>query len=79
MQFYRGRICPGRLLANMSVFLSCAMALAVFDITPYMENGKAVMPDLDQRTGIVSHPSKFKCQITPRSPKALALINADLL
>ncbi|KAK2461241.1 hypothetical protein APHAL10511_006768 [Amanita phalloides] len=78
-QFYRGRICPGRLLVDTSVFLSCVMTLAVFDITPYMEDGKAVMPDLDQRTGLVSHPSKFKCQITPRSPNALALlINAEL-
>ncbi|KAK2461242.1 hypothetical protein APHAL10511_006769 [Amanita phalloides] len=72
------RICPGRLLVDTSVFLSCVMTLAVFNITPYMENGKAVIPDLDQCTGINSHPSKFKCQITPRSAKALALINAEL-
>ncbi|KAF8348622.1 cytochrome P450 [Amanita rubescens] len=70
------RICPGRVLADVSVFLSCAVTLAVFKITPHMENGKPVMPDLTQSTGTISHPSEFKCTIKPRSQKALELINA---
>ncbi|KAK2465030.1 hypothetical protein APHAL10511_003106 [Amanita phalloides] len=78
-QLCRGRICPGRVFADTSVFISCVMILAVFNITPYMEDGKAVMPDLVQCTGTISHPSEFKCEITARSPKAVALINADSL
>jgi len=68
------RICPGRVLADISVFISCAMTLAVFNITPYVENGMPVTPDLTQSTGTISHPSPFKCTITPRSRKALQLI-----
>ncbi|PFH50869.1 hypothetical protein AMATHDRAFT_60362 [Amanita thiersii Skay4041] len=71
------RICPGRLLADTSIYMACAMSLAVFDITPHIENGKAIMPNMEQSTGTISHPSEFKCTIVPRSRKALALISAD--
>ncbi|KAF8624702.1 hypothetical protein AX17_007033 [Amanita inopinata Kibby_2008] len=69
------RICPGRVLADASVFITCAMTLAVFNITPHVEDGKPVMPDLKQTTGTVSHPSEFKCRIIPRSRKAFELID----
>ncbi|THU84116.1 cytochrome P450 [Dendrothele bispora CBS 962.96] len=72
------RICPGRVLADASVFISCAMILAVFDISPYVENGVPdAPPDIEQEPGLVSHPSKFRCSITPRSNKALSLIMGD--
>ncbi|KAF8624474.1 hypothetical protein AX15_005857 [Amanita polypyramis BW_CC] len=70
------RICPGRILTDVSIFISCAMTLAVFNITPYTKDGKPVIPDLEQTTGVLSHPSKFKYNITPRSQKVLALVNA---
>ncbi|KIK64105.1 hypothetical protein GYMLUDRAFT_40354 [Collybiopsis luxurians FD-317 M1] len=71
------RICPGRVLADASVFISCAMALAVFNISKYSEDGKIIEPDTDQTTGTISHPSTFKCTISPRSDKAVELIQAD--
>lgn len=71
------RICPGRLFADASVFLTCAMALAAFNIGPHMEDGKPVIPDVKQGTGIISHPSVFKCTITPRSSRVVALINTN--
>ena len=43
----------GRVLADISVFLSCAMTLSVFNITPHMENGTPIMPDLTQSTGTI--------------------------
>ncbi|TFK58390.1 cytochrome P450, partial [Pluteus cervinus] len=50
------RICPGRVLADTSVFLSCAMALAVFNISAYKENGKPILPDILQLSGVVRYP-----------------------
>jgi cytochrome P450 len=73
------RICPGRVLADSSLFISCAMALAVFDITKYSKDGIVVEPVVEQTTGTISHPKPFKCIIKPRSPKALDLIKADEL
>jgi len=71
------RICPGRLLADTSIFVTCAMVLAAFDIRPYVENGRPVMPDLSTQIGLVSQPSLFKCEIIARSKKAIALINSS--
>ncbi|KAK0465859.1 cytochrome P450 [Desarmillaria tabescens] len=70
------RICPGRLLADSSLFISCAMVLAVFNISKYSENGVVLEPDMEHTAGTVSHPSSFKCTIKPRSEKVLELINA---
>ncbi|EEB89991.1 hypothetical protein MPER_11860 [Moniliophthora perniciosa FA553] len=70
-------ICPGMHLADASVFVSCAMSLAVFDITKCVENGVAIEPVNDRTTGTISHPKPFKCSIKPRSPKAVALIQSE--
>ncbi|PLN82775.1 cytochrome P450 [Aspergillus taichungensis] len=65
------RICPGRLLADNTVFLSIAQSLAVFNIATTEEIGK---PDFT--TGVVSHPAPYKYEITPRSEAHEALIRA---
>ncbi|KIK65636.1 hypothetical protein GYMLUDRAFT_240140 [Collybiopsis luxurians FD-317 M1] len=70
------RICPGQHLADSSVFIACAMSLAVFDITKCIENGVTVQPVNDRTSGTISHPKPFKCSIKPRSPKAVALIQS---
>jgi len=72
------RICPGRVLGDASVFISCAMSLAVFDISKCVENGVVVEPSEERTSGIISHPKPFKCSIKPRSAKALALIEAEV-
>ncbi|KAF7762119.1 hypothetical protein Agabi119p4_8712 [Agaricus bisporus var. burnettii] len=71
-------ICPGRIMAEASIFISCAMTLAAFNISKYEENGQVIEPIVDQTTGTISHPVAFKCSIKPRSEKALALINAEV-
>ncbi|KAK0242387.1 cytochrome P450 [Armillaria nabsnona] len=71
------RICPGLHLADASVFISCAMSLAVFDISKCVENGVVVEPLHEQTSGTISHPKPFKCDIKPRSHKAVSLIQAD--
>ncbi|KAJ7156841.1 cytochrome P450 [Mycena crocata] len=68
------RICPGRVLADASVFISCAMALAVFNISKHPDGGKI---DLEQTTGTISHPTAFRCLIEPRSEKAVDLIHGE--
>ncbi|KZT19016.1 cytochrome P450, partial [Neolentinus lepideus HHB14362 ss-1] len=69
------RICPGMRVADASLFISCAMALAVFDVfKPLDEAGNTIEPVIDYSSNIISHPKLFRCSIKPRSPKAEALI-----
>ncbi|THH18030.1 hypothetical protein EW146_g2895 [Bondarzewia mesenterica] len=69
-------ICPGMHLADASVYISCAMALAVLDITKAVENGVVVEPVNEYTNGTISHPKPFKCSIKPRSEKASAIITS---
>jgi len=69
------RICPGLNLAQTSVWLTCAMSLAVFDIGKYVdESGNVVEPEIKYSDGTISHPAPFKCTIKPRSEKSAALV-----
>lgn len=71
------RICPGRELADASVFLSIAQSLAVFNITkPTDESGKVIEPKVYFQPGIISHPAEFQVTIKPRDAKAEALIRS---
>lgn len=50
------RICPGKDLADPSVFLSVAMTLAVFDISKFKdEQGNVVEPVYEYTPGIIRH------------------------
>ncbi|KAJ7591425.1 cytochrome P450 [Mycena floridula] len=71
------RICPGIHLADTSLFISCAMSLAVFNIGKCIENGKVVEVVHENTTGTISHPKPFKCSIRPRSEKAVSLIQNE--
>ncbi|KII86264.1 hypothetical protein PLICRDRAFT_55999 [Plicaturopsis crispa FD-325 SS-3] len=62
------RICPGVYFVDMTVFSSCAMALATLNIGKYVENGVVMEPSLEPIPGGVHHPRPFKCSITPRAP-----------
>jgi cytochrome P450 len=68
------RICPGRLLADNSVFLAIVSILATFNISRVIENG---VPDTlfpDQIKGTISHQKPYRCNISPRSEKAAVLV-----
>ncbi|KAF9463431.1 cytochrome P450 [Collybia nuda] len=71
------RICPGILLADASLFISCATSLAVFDISKCVVDGVVVEPKHENTSGTLSHPKPFKCSIKPRSHKAASLIKID--
>jgi cytochrome P450 len=66
------RICPGRFLADVTVYLSIARSLTVFNVTNACENDKKVNPEF--QAGVISHPMPWKFNITPRSPAHETLI-----
>ncbi|EJC98991.1 cytochrome P450 [Fomitiporia mediterranea MF3/22] len=68
------RICPGRELADASLYLTIAQSLSVFNISKVVENGKEVEPVVAFTPGIVSHPLEYRTSVKPRSAKAEALI-----
>lgn len=49
------RICPGRLLADASLFITIAMCLSAFDIKPVVENGRPVLPEYKPEGGPVKY------------------------
>ncbi|KAI0761422.1 cytochrome P450 [Irpex lacteus] len=71
---YGRRICPGMHFADSSVYIWCAMILAVYDISKAVENGQPIDPIDAYTTGAVSHPKPFKYAIKPRNEKAERLI-----
>jgi len=68
------RNCPGLHFADAAIFITCAMSLAVFDISKPVVNDVPIEQAIEMSSGIISHPLPFKCHITPRSSKAEALI-----
>ncbi|KAF7338015.1 Cytochrome P450 [Mycena venus] len=68
------RVCPGKLIADASVFIACAMTLATFTISKAVKNGKTIQPVEDYQSGTISSPAPFVCSIKPRSAEAVALI-----
>ncbi|KAJ7598144.1 cytochrome P450 [Mycena floridula] len=68
------RLCPGRLLADASIYITIAMCTATLNITPSVENGKVFVPKYQPESGTVSHIRPFKCTITPRSTDVLAMV-----
>ncbi|KAJ7251022.1 cytochrome P450 [Mycena rebaudengoi] len=74
---YGRRICPGRLLADSTVFMACSAILAVVNISKARKKGVAIEPPVGQTAGTVSHPLPFNCSVEPRSVRALALIRGS--
>ncbi|KAJ6603388.1 cytochrome P450 [Mycena vulgaris] len=71
------RICPGRHMASLSVWISVASILATFDITKAVgEDGEIIEPIFEYFPALVVQPRPFKCRIKPRSGEALQLIQA---
>ena len=61
------RVCPGRILADNTVWLSVAKSLSVFKISKPVEDGAEVDVKPEFQPGVISHPVQFKLQVTPRS------------
>ncbi|KAI0544513.1 cytochrome P450 [Xylaria curta] len=66
------RACPGRILAQNTLFLTIAQTLAGFNITKKGES----TPALNFGPGVVSRVAPFECVIKPRSPHHEKLIRS---
>ncbi|KZV73583.1 cytochrome P450 [Peniophora sp. CONT] len=73
------RICPGRELADVSVWIETAVILATLSITKAHDAaGKEITPSPRWMDGTVVHPESFACDILPRSPHVEALVAQEL-
>ncbi|EPS98973.1 hypothetical protein FOMPIDRAFT_1050972 [Fomitopsis schrenkii] len=68
------RVCPGSQLAELSLFMTCAVTLATLEISKPILNGKVIEPSMEYTAGTVSHPCEFQCSIKLRSSKTEALL-----
>ncbi|KAK1140311.1 hypothetical protein N8T08_010514 [Aspergillus melleus] len=73
---YGRRVCPGRLLAEATIYLAVARSLAVFTVSKAVKNGKEVPVPLQFTSLAISHPAPFDCRIEVRSPGHEQLIEA---
>ncbi|KAJ7251368.1 cytochrome P450 [Mycena rebaudengoi] len=73
------RVCPGRHMAQSTLWITVASLLAVFNITKAIgEDGKILEPSYEYHSAIVAMPFPFKCSIKPRSNAAADLIRSTL-
>ncbi|OSX58667.1 hypothetical protein POSPLADRAFT_1153045 [Postia placenta MAD-698-R-SB12] len=69
------RICPGRYLADETVWLAIANILATMNIQKCRDpSGQEITPIPSFKTGIVSQVDPFLCEIKPRTEKAANLV-----
>ncbi|TFK38733.1 cytochrome P450 [Crucibulum laeve] len=73
------RICPGRHLADSSMWIAIASVLHLFDISKIKaSNGREIEPKVSYTSGVVNIPTPFKCAITPRFPQAASVIDDSI-
>ncbi|KAJ3550347.1 hypothetical protein NM688_g5092 [Phlebia brevispora] len=73
---YGRRVCPGRYLADASIWIAAANILAVYNIRKAKdEHGRDITPDAKFTEALISHPEPFRCDIHARNSHASTLIN----
>ncbi|KAJ7251444.1 cytochrome P450 [Mycena rebaudengoi] len=71
------RVCPGRHMAQSTLWITVASLLAVFNITKAIgEDGQTLEPSYEYHSALISIPFPFKCSIKPRSKAAADLIRS---
>lgn len=69
------RICPGRHLADVSLWLAVTTILSLFDIKKMRdEDGQEITPEVGMDSGLSSHPKPYKCFVQLRNDKANELM-----
>ncbi|KAJ6511776.1 cytochrome P450 [Mycena vulgaris] len=69
------RICPGKDMAQWSVWICVASILATLNISKSVDDqGKPIEPSGDYTSGLLIYPLPHKCEIMPRSEAAQAMI-----
>jgi cytochrome P450 len=72
---YGPRVCPGRFVAEASVWLFVATTLALLSFEPHPDDG-VKGPEIDFNPGFISGAVPFKCVIRPRGEKARDVIES---
>jgi cytochrome P450 len=69
------RICPGRVLADATVYLTIAKTLAAFEIRKAVDvDGNEIEPVVEFEGGLISQPRPFDCRISVRAKEYEELI-----
>jgi len=69
------RVCPGRELADASLWITAAFTLATVNIGKPFADGKELKPkDVAYTSTMISHPPAFQCQMKPRSTAAKEML-----
>ncbi|KAJ7644946.1 cytochrome P450 [Roridomyces roridus] len=72
---YGRRVCPGAHLADSSVWINVAKAVAGLDITRALgADGKEIDPVADTTDGIITRPLPFTCIVQPRTDQVVQLV-----
>ncbi|KAF8143554.1 cytochrome P450 [Mycena galopus ATCC 62051] len=73
------RSCPGREMAQWSVWICAASILATFNISKSVdENGVTLEPSGEYTSGMLCHPVPYSCEIVPRSTSVRDMIQDAL-
>ncbi|KAF5606611.1 oxidoreductase [Fusarium subglutinans] len=69
------RVCPGRFLADESLFISISRLLSTFDIKKAVDGrGKEIEPEVSVTPGMIAHIRDFPYDIKPRGEKYADMI-----
>ncbi|KAG5651194.1 hypothetical protein H0H81_009547 [Sphagnurus paluster] len=69
------RICPGKYLADASLWIAMATILSTAKISKAIgDDGKEITPEIIFISGIASHPKPFRCNIKSRNKAAASLL-----
>ncbi|KAG7446882.1 cytochrome P450 [Guyanagaster necrorhizus] len=73
---YGRRICPGRLVADATLWLASASILSMFNVEVLPDkNGRYVVPTPEFCEGLAHHPNPFDCNVVVRSGHAETIIS----
>ena len=71
------RICPGRRLADSTIFVAAAKVLATLDITKARDaQGREVEPEIGIGSGAVASPLPFSVVVSPRNKTTVHLVRS---
>ncbi|KAF7980001.1 hypothetical protein HWV62_40098 [Athelia sp. TMB] len=72
---YGRRICPGRHMAQESIWLTAGSILACFNIEKSVDiHGNVIEPSGKYLSGLIRQPEPFSCSIKPRSKEIVNII-----
>jgi cytochrome P450 len=73
------RVCPGRHIADATLFAMVATLLATVDIVRAKDaQGKEIIPNVEVTSGLLCHPKPFPWSVRPRNEHAREMLAASL-